>query len=219
MTTTSPIQLSCPVCETKFESTSIASCGYASKRTDFRPNYWGLNPVPFFYHSCPNCGFCSTSPFFKSKIDNMDFKEKINNMEPLKYDSYDKEISSRIERAMRCLEAMNEYNIININEFELANNWINAFWWAKPLESQKKFGKIVLGYFAEAFKKKQIPEKEILLFIYLRGEINRRIGNKKKANEFFDRAIELAKNVPDPQNIGSLAEQQKINPKENLSKN
>jgi hypothetical protein len=219
MTTTSPIQLSCPVCETEFESTSIASCGYASKRTDFRPNYWGLNPVPFFYHCCPSCGFCSTSSFFKRKIDNINFKKRMKNIAPLKQDFYDMEISSRIERAMYCLEVMNEYNIINLNELELANNWINAFWWAKTTESQKRFGKIVLEYFAEAFKKKQVSENGILQILYLRGEINRRIGNKKEANEFFDQVIELAKKLPDPNNISSLAKQQKINPKENLPKN
>jgi len=147
----------------------------------------------------------------------VEFKKKIKNIEPLTQNSYGKEFSSRIERAMLCLEALSEYNIININELELGNNWMNAFWWANTPENQEKFGKIVLGYFATAFKKEQVPEKDILQFIYLRGEINRRIGKKDKANKFFDRVIKLAKKLPDPHNISSLAEQQKTNPKENLS--
>jgi len=67
MTTTYPIQLSCPVCETNFESTSIGSCGYASKRTDFLPNYWGLDPVPFFIIVVQIVVFFLHQPFLKEK--------------------------------------------------------------------------------------------------------------------------------------------------------
>lgn len=216
MTTFFPIDLTCPVCGTEFKSQTIGSCGFASKRTDFRPNYWGANPVFYFYHNCPNCGFCSTEITFEHTFNNDEFKKKIKALIPINEDSYDSNLISKIERAMRCLELMKDYDLIEIDEFALANNWINAFWWANTKENEIKYGKIVLDYFDKAFKKGQISEDRILQILYLRGEINRRIGEIKVANEFFDKVLDLSENVEDKNNIASLAYQQKENPKENL---
>jgi uncharacterized protein (DUF2225 family) len=216
MTTFYPIELVCPVCETEFTSQEVGSCGHASKRTDFRPNYWGANPVSYFYHDCPECGFCGIKNYYKKQIESEEFKEEIKGIEPLKKDSNNSILFSKIKRAMSCLEAMNEHQIININEFALANNWMNAFWWANNSEDLKNAGEIVLKYFAEAFQKGQVPENQILVVMYLRGEINRRMGNTEKAEKFFDRVLKLVKEHEDPNNIASLAEQQKNDPQEHL---
>lgn len=216
MTTFFPIDLLCPICDTKFKSQSVGSCGFASKRTDFRPNYGGANPVNYFYHNCPKCGFCGTQNSFDMKIDDDKFKEKIKTMGPLEKNEYEHNLSIKIERAMLCLELMNEYEIIDIDDFSLANNWINAYWWASKKEEEKEFAEIVLDYFDKAFNKDQIPKDRILEILYLRGEINRRIGNFEKANELFDGVIKLAKDKEELNDIASLATQQKTEPKENL---
>lgn len=216
MTTFFPINLKCPVCETQFTSQEVGSCGFASKRTDFRPNYWGFNPVFYFYHFCSHCGFCSTKTHFEIVIENAEFKKRVKKMSPLQTESGSIDLFDKIQRAMHCLELMNEYNIIGLNNFELANNWINAFWWAASSEDQRHAGKIVLEYFENAATRDQIPEKQILVITYLRGEINRRIGNQEEACKYFDQVIELADKLPDPNNIVSLAKKQKENPKENL---
>ena len=212
MTTLNPLKLKCPICETDFESSSVGSCGYASKRTDFRPNYWGLNPVEYFFHDCPHCGFCSDENYFNSKIENPELRKKIIKIGPLKEYSLEK----KLERAMHCLELLINYNLRDTDEFGLANNWIQVFWWAASHVSELKFGKIVLDYFEKAFHKNLIPEKQIPTIKYLMGEINRRIGQKNKANEFFDEVISITKHKNELQDIHDLAVQQKTNPKENI---
>jgi uncharacterized protein (DUF2225 family) len=204
------------VCGTEFESQTVGSCGFASKRTDFRPNYWGANPVSHFYHDCPTCGFCAPEKMFDSEIVSKEFIKQIKEMGPLKKTSWEENLTRKIERAMRCLELMKEYKIIEINKFTLANNWINAYWWANDRESELRFANIVLGYFKEAYKQEQVPEGQILEILYLRGEINRRIGNIEKANELFDHVLELAQDLPDQSKIASLAYQQKTDPQEIL---
>lgn len=216
MTTFFPIELICPVCGTEFESQTVGSCGFASKRTDFRPNYWGANPVYHFYHDCPTCGFCSSQQIYDTKINNEEFIKHIEELGPLDKASWEESLMNKIERAMRCLELMRDYNIIDINEFTLANNWINAYWWANDHEHQKRFGDIVLDYFEKADNQGEVPDGQKLDILYLRGEINRRIGNIDKANEFFERVLELAQAFPDKHKILSLASQQKTEPKEVL---
>lgn len=214
MTTLVPIDLTCPICDQKFESQTVGSCGHASMRTDFRPNYRGANPVSHFFHVCPNCSFCGDLNNFKLTIDNPDFKKEIKEMTPLKADSSPVSLNAKIVRAVRCLEKLKKYGIKQLNELTLANKWVMAYWWVETAEDRKKYGKITLDYLKQAIEKDQVPDKLYLRYIYLQGEIYRRIGNLEKANAFFDKTIKLATEYPDPQDLESMARQQKEDPKE-----
>lgn len=211
MTTFYPIKLKCPVCKNIFESYMMGSCGYASKRTDFRPNYWGSNPVELMYHLCA-CGFCSKKSYFELEINDADFIIKIEDLGSLTNCF----LSEKIERAMICMELLNEFGYINLNTLDLANNWINAFWWSRNMDRIKKFGKIVLEYFQDAYENNLIEQDQLPTIRYLMVEINRRIGNIKNANELFDEVISDIKDNEDQENIYKLAFQQRYDPKENI---
>ena len=125
-------------------------------------------------------------------------------------------LAEKIERAMVCLEAMKKFGLEDINESELANNWINAFWWAHLSDDIKKYGQIVLDYFEKAFNKDLIPKDQVPTLKYLMGEIHRRIGNKDNANKLFDKSISLTKKKRKLKWLYKLAVQQKTNPKANM---
>ncbi len=212
MTTLFPITLICPICESSFTSSSVGSCGYASKRSDFRPNYWGWNPVEFFYHLCPHCGFCASESVYHSKVTNRVFQEEILTLGPL----LDYSLEKKLERAFICMEKMNDFRLISLDEFNLANNWIEAFWWASKPDQAAKIGKIVLSYFHKAFEKALIPAKQIFVIQYLMGEIHRRLGHEKEATELFDEVISSTKGSTEFKWIHDLALRQKEHPEENL---
>jgi len=212
MTTFYPISLTCPVCDTLFTSNEIGSCGYGSKRTDFRPNYWGFNPVKYFHHLCPNCGFCASKKMFENKLGNLELRKELNKIGPISEDS----LSKKLERAIICLEIMNDLEIIEKNNFELANSWLDSYWWAESTKEENKFGKVALNYFEKAFNKGQVPGDQIFAVKYLIAEINRRIGNTETASTMFDEVISLTENNKEQEFIHNLAIQQKTNPKENL---
>lgn len=210
MTTLHRIELNCPVCEESFESREIGSCGFASKRTDFRPNYWGFNPVYYFYHLCPHCGFCASKSMFKMNFDSKELKEKMRELGPLQDDV----LSKKLERAMQCLELANELGITEVNDLTLANSWVEPYWWAENEEEIEKFGKSVLGYFYKAFEKDQVPADQVPTIKYLMGEIHRRIGLVEKANALFDEVLSLAEDNEELKKIYEFALQQKTNPKD-----
>ena len=201
MTTLHPIELKCSVCEKTFESREIGSCGFANRRRDFRPNYWGFNPVYYFYHLCPHCDFCAPKSVFEMNFDKTEIKQKMDELGPLKNDN----LSKKLERAMVCLEIANELGIANVNDLTLANNWIEPYWWAEKEGEIKKFGKIALQYFYRAFEKDQVPADQIISTKYLMGEINRRIGNIEKAIELFDEVLSLAESDKELKDIYNLA--------------
>lgn len=211
MTTFLSITLYCSICQRSFKSNGVGSCGYASKRTDFRQNYWGFNPIEYFYHLCPHCGFCAPKKMFEHKIDNS-IREKLKEFGILE----DKSLSKKLERAMLCLETLNELGVINKDEFALANIFLDAYWWGDDQDNTKKFGEKILDFFEKAFDKGQIPSDQFYTILYLMGEINRRIGNIDKAKKIFDEVISLTKNRKELDFIRKLAIQQRNDPKEEL---
>jgi len=151
---------------------------------------------------------------FNSKFENPELKKRIFELGSLENYS----LPEKLERAMVCLEILNELGIINKNEFALANNWMDPFWWAETNDEVKRFGSIVLGYFEQAFDKGQVPSDQLFTIKYIIAEIHRRIGNKAKSNKLFDEVIALTKGKENENQefINNLSVQQKANPKENL---
>jgi uncharacterized protein (DUF2225 family) len=215
MTTIFPISLRCPICETEFGSHEIGSCGFASKRTDFRPNYWGLNPVNYFYHLCPECGFCASKPLYESQITHEGVIQAIKQLGVLRESS----LPMKLERAMVCLELLRDGEFIHSNNFDLANSWINAFWWAETKEQEHKFGKIVISYLKQAISEDELPDKDVAISKYLIAEINRRIGNTEEAVKYFDEVLSLIKDDTDSKFLYELTQQQKTHPQENMGSN
>ena len=217
MTTFASILLTCTVCGAEFESNEICSCGFGSKRTDFRPNYWGFNPVEYFFHLCPECGFCASISFFKKNSFTEEFKNDIKALGPLDYQDLNSEyLSHKLEKAAICMEIINEHGISERDYYFLANMWIHSYWWAEKQSEIIRLGKIVLNYFEKALKEGQIPQDRYFDNLYLIGEIYRRIGDQEKAFEYFDEVIFETRDNEELKNLQDLAIQQKTEPKDIL---
>jgi len=214
MTTMYPIDLTCTVCGADFGSNGIASCGFGSKRTDFRPNYWGFNPAEYFVHLCPKCGFCANEGLFngKKKTFTEHFKDEIKFLGPL--DEYS--MGKKLERAAVCSEIMIMHDIVKDDNYATANTWIKPFWWTDSKSDIIKFGEKVLHYFEKALEENEIPSERCIENIYLMGEINRRIGNLEEAADLFDEVIAKSEDKKDLEYIRKLAIQQKLDPKDTL---
>lgn len=207
MTTIVPITLNCPACGKEFQSSVVGSCGYASKRTDFRPNYWGMNPVEYFYHLCPNCGFCSNETFFKSRIEDLSLLASLKRLGVLENPT----VSEKLERACICNEMIDENASTPMTNWMKSNMWLYAFHWASGKEEEEKYGKKTLKFLVGALKDGSAEEEKVPFVQYLIGEINRRIGNVKKAMQYFNLVIDSK-----DEKLSALARQQRDDPKDTL---
>src|SRR6187402_3603711 len=65
MTTLQQIDLTCPVCETRFRSQAVVSTNsFGGKRTDFHERAAGTQPLPYLVHMCARCGYAGAERDF-----------------------------------------------------------------------------------------------------------------------------------------------------------
>lgn len=64
MTTLLEVALICPRCVEPFASTALGSYGSSGQDTDFRPHFWGFDPLPLMLHRCPRCRYVAEDDAF-----------------------------------------------------------------------------------------------------------------------------------------------------------
>ena len=70
MTTLQPIELRCPICDTRFKSQQVISTNsFGGKRTDFHERAAGTQPLPFLIHMCSRCGYSGAERDFTDETD------------------------------------------------------------------------------------------------------------------------------------------------------
>lgn len=70
MTTIMPVTLTCPVCDTAFETQLLTSTNTIGMRTtDLRSLAAGFQPQAFLIHTCPSCGYSSFEDGFSGGED------------------------------------------------------------------------------------------------------------------------------------------------------
>src|SRR4051812_19447023 len=70
MTTLQPIELRCPICDTRFKSQQVLSTNsFGGKRTDFHERAAGTQPLPFLIHMCCRCGYSGSERDFTEEAD------------------------------------------------------------------------------------------------------------------------------------------------------
>ena len=70
MTTLKQIDLTCPICQTRFTSHAVLSTNsFGGKRTDFHERAAGAQPLPYLIHICARCGYAGGERDFSDEAD------------------------------------------------------------------------------------------------------------------------------------------------------
>jgi hypothetical protein len=119
-------------------------------------------------------------------FENPDLLSEVKILPPITGDT----AGEKARRAITCLEMLQKYDLISLNEWELGNEWLAAYWWADGPEQETEAAHAVISYFEEALAKDLVPAEKQLGIKYLIGEIHRRIGEIEVANACFDAVLE-----------------------------
>lgn len=192
MTTLANIELTCPVCGTRFVSQRIASTNSVGQDTDFRPITIGLDPQPHYVHVCPRCMFAAFEGDYETAQD------PVRNF-VLAREHHPEELVAGGGRA--ALSGSTKYLLAarcyrhdtRASDLRLADLYLRASWCARQeslpeREAESQCEAIML--FEKALDASEVAEDQARTILYLLGELYRRVGRFEFAIAMFDRALE-----------------------------
>ena len=189
MTTLNLIELTCPVCARAFRSqTVVATNGHGGKRTDFHERANGMQPLPFFVHLCTECGYAGVTRDFGDDVALTDIlREQVwDDLSPIVHE----------EAPLGSLKYEHAAKVAEWQGYEpryLADLYLRAAWCCvdeQDSEAERFFRRKAAWHFMDALAAfDSVPAEERAVITYLIGELWRRIGDARQADEWFGRVV------------------------------
>lgn len=184
-------EITCPVCGNVFKARAVKSGSIRRLKSDsdFFKRYQGVNPYFYDVWICNSCGYTNMeSDFLKLREAQKDLiKQKITpkwhgKSYPEAYD-----VNIAIERFKLCL-----YNacVYGASSSKKATICLKTAWMYRLLrdsENEKLFLSQAIEGFNDAFMNENVHNPGA--FMYLIGELNRRIGNDDESLQWFSKLI------------------------------
>jgi uncharacterized protein (DUF2225 family) len=214
MTTLRQIELSCPICLNTFSSQAVLSTNsFGGKRTDFHERAVGAQPLPYFVHTCSKCGYTGSERDFSEEAEvSPTIKEHVMDELAPKLPPGPMTGSEKYEFAAKVAIWQ------GAEPRRIADLLLRAAWCCVDegdIEAERYFRRQAAWTFEQALSTFDGVERdERAVLTYLVGELWRRVGDVKLANEWFDRVSGEITNVHGQQWIVDAARQQRDHPRE-----
>jgi uncharacterized protein (DUF2225 family) len=210
MTTLQPHKITCPLCGNTFESPIITSTNsFGRLHSDLYKEASGEQPVCYFVHTCPGCGYSGFEGDFEKQDFSFVFKDLV-----------ERNIAPEIKDKMAGTYG-NYYLAALCAEWRGAPAYVLARIyhmgaWCCRVRGDKDKEKFYLGkaaeYFEKALSSGDTPRENIAIFTYLAGDLHRRLGEAEKAKGWYGKVEGAIKeNGGDPK-IGEFARRQLTSP-------
>ncbi len=208
-------EISCPVCEIKFKTKKVktAAVKVVKRDSDFCAYYGADNPTFYGVNVCPKCGYAS----FESIYDKITIAQIAQIKQKVMSNWNGKDYGGRrsLDQAIEVHKlALLNFNIMSASNFSLAKACLRLAWFYRQQgdeEKEMQFIKHAAKTYELAFTNEDFEgsgEKEYVVF-YLLGELNRRLGEFKKATTFYDMAIRHPE-IETQKQIKQMAQEQRL---------
>lgn len=214
MTTLKPIDLRCPICTNAFTSRAVQTTdSLGGEATDFRARSVGIQPLPYLVHRCERCGYAGTeeqfsegaplSPGLEGRVWD-ELAPRLGTEMPTGSEKY--------EFAAKVAAWQNE------SLRRVADLWLRAAWCATDegdVEAERYFRRHAVWAYERALASYDgVDRDDRAIVTYLVGELWRRIGDERRAGEWFDKVPGEITAATRDQWIAKAARQQKEKPQE-----
>jgi uncharacterized protein len=213
MTMLQQIELLCPVCRTCFLSQAVASTNaFGGKRTDFHERAAGMQPLPHLVHSCDQCGYTGAERDFGEEAEISPFlKEHVWN-----------ELAPKISRPLTGSEKYEAAAKVaewqGLEPRHVADLLLRAAWCCVDegdVEAERYFRRQAAWAFQDALSSwGEVAREERAMLTYLVGELWRRVGDVRQANEWFEEVEGAVVDFERHQWVIDVARQQRDRPRE-----
>lgn len=187
-------EITCPVCQQKFNVTKIKSKGLkvASRDSDFCVYYEGINPLCYDVWVCENCGYAAQSDKFEAigSRDATAIKKALSPKWKKRSYSGERDLDNAIETFKLVLLNMQARNA---KSSEYAKIALRLAWLYRMKQDEKEieFLKHALKHYSEAYEKERFPVEKLdeNTCLFMIGELSRRVGNYEEAVKWLSRLI------------------------------
>jgi len=208
-------EVSCPVCEIKFKTKKVktASVKVVKRDTDFCAYYGGENPTFYGVYVCPKCGYTS----FESIYDKITVAQiaQIKQKVMANWSGKDYGGKRTLESAIEVHKlALLNFNIMSASKFSVAKACLRLAWFYRQQGdevNETQFNKHAAQMYEMAYTNEEFEgsgEKEYVVY-YLLGELNRKLGEFRKASTFYDMAIRHPE-IESQKQIKQMAQEQRM---------
>lgn len=194
----SPADFTCIFCGQKFTDQRIWSTNVMDRDAEFRPLAMGLDPLPYYVHACPHCGYPNTSD-----QDPLNDREKTGVGKFLT--AYRQSHGGKMSPAEKYEVLANICIIRKLPANKIAYAYQRAAWMADDAHDEtaaRKFRAATLEYLTKALENREVEAKLTPISTYMAGELNRRLGRFDEALQWFARV------KPDGPTLETLLKQQ-----------
>jgi hypothetical protein len=213
MTTLRQIELSCPICGNSFQSQAVVTTNaFGGKRTDFHERAAGTQPLAYLIHMCCECGYSGGERDFthEAEVSPLLKEHVLNELAPnLPQPTTG---SGKYEAAAKVAEWQ------GLEDRQIADLLLRAAWCCVDegdIEAERYFRRHAAWAFERALARYDgVGEDERAILTYLVGELWRRVGDLKKAGEWFERVVDEVTDEASQHWVLAAAEQQRTDPQE-----
>ncbi len=208
MTIPRKVEFTCPACGQKFSSYGILSFSTGGATTEFEPISIGAPALDFQIHSCPHCAFSGeAADFEESRVVSPTVAERIRaELAPLARGAAH-DVAKKYEYAARIAEWEGR------EPQTVAGFFLAAAWRSNERESARDRRRAALESFRKAVDAQRgQSEGDLLKWMYLIGELHRRLDEPERAREWLDLVLARTGAAPEHSGIRSLAFRQRYSP-------
>lgn len=208
-------EVKCPVCELKFTTKKVksASIKVLKRDSDFCAYYAKDNPTFYGVFVCPQCGYASFESIYQdltvAQIARVG-KKVGSNWSGKNYGGK-RSLNQAIE--VHKLALLN-FNVMVASKFHIAKACLRLSWFYRMLEDEEReiqFMKHAAESYEQAFTTEEFENAgdEEYVVCYILGELNRKLGNFRKAVSFYDLAIRNPE-IEHRQQVKKMAQDQRL---------
>jgi len=183
-TTLQPADFTCGLCGQKFSDQMVGSFSTGGGDSEFRPRYLGMNPLPHFVHTCPQCHFTDYS--HEAKFSEAERKEIRKYLEGY----CRKHNCSQLKPSQKYEILAHTQELRGLPPLKVAESYLRAAWMADDENNRlaaQRFRQAASQRLARALEGREVKEDLRPNLTYLVGELNRRTGNFTEAMQWFGR--------------------------------
>ncbi len=212
MTTIETHRFTCPLCGNMFDSQLVTSTNsFGRLHSDFFREAAGAQPICLFVHTCTNCGYTGFEGDFEPQPFTPDFTHLVAETITPEIKKHKIETNGNYYLAALCAQWR------GASALELGRIYHMGAWCSRVRGDGEK-EKFYLARAAESFEKALAagqPSPDMrALYVYVVGDICRRLGEPDRAKEWYSRVAGTLEAYGGDRQIGEYARRQMEKPED-----